>query len=217
MTNTNYADPGNFFNLDYSPQPTQDSDLLKQLGFIPGLKEILMLRQVHALEHGTVWVLSEREKKFETGILEGNKPKIDNETLGGLSTDRGFYLYGRVDRLDLKRAVYQALDRLKLGEWNLAIHPRCGTNLSVAMLLTSGLVLGTHLLLPRLPLTQLFGAGIAATTAANLAPDLGKEAQRYLTTSIPFNLQIKDISSTTDLWGRSAYFVSVEWYSCNKT
>ncbi|MHC5832407.1 MAG: DUF6391 domain-containing protein, partial [Nostoc sp.] len=39
------------------PQPTQDADLLRQLSFIPGLKEILMLRQVHALEHATVWVL----------------------------------------------------------------------------------------------------------------------------------------------------------------
>ena len=217
MTNTNYAEPGNFLNLDYSPQPTQDSDLLQQIGFIPGLKELLMLRQVHALEHGTVWVLSEGEQNIESSILEGNPPPIDNETLGGLSTDRGFYLYGRVDRLDLKRAVYKALDRLKSGEWNLAIHPRCGTNLSVTMLLTSGMILGTHLLLPRSPIAQLIGAGLAVTTAAQLAPDLGKETQKYLTTSIPFNLQIRDISLTTDIWGRSAYFVSVEWSYCNKT
>ncbi len=217
MTNNNYADPGNFLNLDYRPQPTQDSDLLQQIGFIPGLKEILMLRQVHALEHGTVWVLSEGEKKLQNPILEGRDIQVDNETLGGLSTDRGFYLYGQVDRLDLKRAVFTALDRFKQGEWNLAIHPRCGTNLSVAMLLTSGLILGTHLLLPRSPLTQLFGAGIAFTTASQLAPDLGKEAQKYLTTSVPFNLQIRNIARTTDIWGRSAYFVGVEWVDCNKT
>jgi hypothetical protein len=47
---------GNFWSFDSpAPQATQDADLLKQLNFVPGLKEILMLRQVHALEHATVW------------------------------------------------------------------------------------------------------------------------------------------------------------------
>ena len=39
-------------------QTTQDAELIRQLPFIPGLREFLMLRQVHALEHATVWVLS---------------------------------------------------------------------------------------------------------------------------------------------------------------
>jgi|GEM_PF-3387081 hypothetical protein len=52
--------PFDFFSLDLTtPRPTQDSELIQQLSFIPGLKETLMLRQIHALEHATVWVLSE--------------------------------------------------------------------------------------------------------------------------------------------------------------
>lgn len=201
MTNSTSASAGNFLDLDFfNPQPTQDTDLLKQLGFIPGLKEILMLRQVHALEHATVWVLSETE-----GV------QVDNESLGGLSTDQGFYLYGKVNQLDLQRAVRTALSRLKAGEWNLAVHPRCGTNLSVSMVLTAGLSLGAHLLLPRNPIAQLIGMGLAATTAAQVAQDLGMSAQKYLTTSIPFNLGIEEISPSKDFWGRTANFVRVRW------
>ncbi len=211
MTNAATARTDNCWDADwFTPQPKQDSDLLKQLGFIPGLKEILMLRQVHALEHATVWVLSEMANASGSEAA-GNSPQRDNETLGGLSTDQGFYLYGQVERWDLQRAVLLALRRLKSGEWNLAVHPRCGTNLSVSMVLTAGLVLGAHLLLPRGPLEQLVGLGIAATTAAQLAPDLGSSAQKYLTTSIPFNLELDDISETSDIWGRSAYFVRVHW------
>ncbi len=115
------------FSIDLTaPQPTLDAELVRQLSFIPGLKEILMLRQVHALEHATVWVLSESKEKNASSLL-------DNELLGGLSTENGFYLYGEVNISDLRRAVSLGLHRLTSGEWNLAVHPRCGTNLSVAM------------------------------------------------------------------------------------
>jgi len=80
--------------FDFVPYPTQDSDLLKQLEFIPGLKEILMLRQVHALEHATVWVLSESDPRNFTGGSTASAR--DNQGLGGMSTDQGFYLYGQV-------------------------------------------------------------------------------------------------------------------------
>ena len=185
--------------FDFVPYATQDSDLLKQLEFIPGLKEILMLRQVHGLEHATVWVLSES--------LSGG----DNQGLGGMSTDRGFYLYGHVNPQQLERAAKIAKTRLTSGEWDLAVHPRCGTNLSVGMMLTAGFALGAHFLLPRGPIEQLIGLGLATTTAATLSPDLGVVAQKYLTTSIPFNLEIDNIQMTQDLWGREAYFVQVSW------
>jgi hypothetical protein len=192
------------------PQPTQDTDLLRQLSFIPGLKEILMLRQVHALEHATVWVLSESKSAYPaTG--EAPKVQLDNELLGGLSTEKGFYLYGEVNISDLRRAIALARYRITNGEWDLAIHPRCGTNLSVAMLLTAGLAVGVHLLLPFRPIEQLIGLGLVATTAAELAPDLGSMAQRYLTTAIPFNLAIENITRTHDVWGREAHFVKVGW------
>lgn len=194
--------------FDFTPQPAQDADLLEQLPFIPGLKEILMVRQVHALEHATVWVLSELGN---VGVQPEQTRSRDNEGLGGMSTDRGFYLYGDVNIADLRRAVRVALDRLQSGEWDLAVHPRCGTNLSVGMLLTASLAFGLNLLLPRDPISQLLGIGVAATTATQLAPDLGIVAQRYVTTSIPFNLAIEDVTAIRDMWGRPAHFVRVLW------
>ncbi|NWF59851.1 MAG: hypothetical protein HXY43_11325 [Fischerella sp.] len=203
--------PFDFVNFDLTtPQPTLDADLLRQLSFIPGLKEILMLRQVHALEHATVWVLSE-SKSTHPPLVTSSNFQIDNELLSGLSTDRGFFLYGEVNISDLRRAVTLALHRLTNGEWHLAVHPRCGTNLSVAMLLTAGLAVGAHVLLPRGPIEQLVGLGLAATTAAELAPNIGALAQRYLTTAIPFNLETENITRTHDVWGREAYFVKVRW------
>ncbi|WP_017651837.1 DUF6391 domain-containing protein [Fortiea contorta] len=192
------------------PQPSQDADLLKQLPFIPGLKEILMVRQVHALEHATVWVLGE-SKNARTSPGNVSNTQIDHELLSGLSTEQGFYLYGEVNISDLRRAVSLALHRLIDGETELAVHPRCGTNLSVAMLLTAGLAVGVHLLLPFRPVEQLIGLGLAATTAAEIAPDLGAVAQRYLTTAIPFNLAVENITLTRDAWGRHGHFVKLCW------
>jgi len=187
------------------PQPDQDAELLKQLPFVPGLPELLMMRQVHALEHATVWVLGELQ-----GSWRSPQPE-DNHSLGGMSTERGFYLYGQVELPDLKRAVQIALKRLTAGEWDLAVHPRCGTNLSVSLLLTAGVAMGVSCLLPRGPLEQLVGLGIAAATAAHLAPDLGTLAQRYVTTSIPFNLAVATILPVADPFGRPAHFVRVRW------
>lgn len=204
-TSASPQSPFDFFGLDWTaPHARQDTDLLKQLQFVPALKEILMLRQVHALEHATVWVLSESADASTTQLA-------DNELLGGMSTDRGFYLYGNVNQASLQRAVLTALQRITSGEWNLAVHPRCGTNLSVGMVLTAGLAFGIHMLLPRGPIEQFIGLGIAASTAAHLAPDLGSLAQKYVTTAVPFNLAIADISSTRDVWGRPAHFVRVRW------
>ena len=187
----------------FYPSQTQDSELLQQLGFIPGLKDFLMLRQVHALEHATVWVLSSLDQRK-------NSTK-DNETIGGLSTEKGFFLYGEIDPLKLRQAVRIALNRLKQGDWDLALHPRCGTNSSVAMALTTGMVVTTHLLLPREPIGQLLGMGLAAMTATCIAPEIGMSVQKYITTAIPFNLKIEEIAQTIDTWGRSAHFVGLQW------
>jgi hypothetical protein len=201
----------NFLNFDFTkPQSTLDADLLRQLSFVPGLKETLMLRQVHALEHATVWVLSEA-KSANTPPGRPDTIQTDNELLSGLSTDQGFYLYGEVNISNLRRAVTQALHRLTNGEWDLAVHPRCGTNLSVAMFLTAGLAVGVHLLLPFRPVEQLIGFGLAATTAVEIAPDVGSIAQRYLTTAIPFNLTVENITVSHDVWGRKGHFVKVKW------
>lgn len=204
--------------FDFAPYATQDTDLLEQLKFLPGLKEILMLRQVHALEHATVWVLSELSKTRATATASQDwavgsavGSAVDNKGLGGMSTDRGFYLYGPTNGQDLRQGVGIALARLTGGEWELAVHPRCGTNLSVGMMLAGGLTLGISFLLPKGPIEQLVGAGIATTAAIALAPDLGSIAQKYATTAIPFNLAIAEIVETEDIWGRPTHFVGVRW------
>ena len=206
-TNPNFnQSPLDLFGLvGSSTQNQQDAELIRQLPFVPGLKEFLMLRQVHALEHATVWVLS------ESNWEQSNQHPADNELLGGLSTDKGFYLYGQVSQADLRYAVGVALQRLTNGDGDLAVHPRCGTNLSVGMLLAVGLFAGIHLLLPRGPIEQVLGLGIAATTAAQLTPELGTLAQRYITTAIPFNLVVERITLTRDVWGKTANFVQVRW------
>ncbi len=202
-TSTSSSSVNHQFPFDFSPHATQDSDFLNQLEFFPGLKEILTIRQVHALEHATVWVLSE--------LANSGTSTVSNESIGGMSTPQGFYLYGALDPSQLNQAVETALQRITSGEWNLAVHPRCGTNLSVAMTLTAGLALGINMLLPRRPIEQLLGLGVAATAATQIAPELGNLAQKYLTTAIPFNLRVVNISVTQDLWGRPAHFVQISW------
>lgn len=180
----------------FQPTIDQDSQLLKNIGFIPGLKELLMLRQVHALEHGTIWQL--------------NKDK-DEQNLGGLSTEQGFYLYGNVSASNLSQAVNEALRRFKAGEWQLAVHPRCGTNLSVGMLLATGFAFTNQFILPRDFFSQLLGFGVTTKLAMELAPEVGQLVQKYLTTGIPFNLKLVSVETTQDFWGRDAKFVRLQW------
>ncbi len=209
MSDATYGNAGFDF---YYPHPNQDSELIEQLGFIPGLKEFLTIRQVHALEHATVWMLSNLDHitKSQTQIKFQSK---DNQTIGGLSTEKGFYLYGEINPFKLKRAVNLALTCLKRGEWNLALHPRCGTNSSVAMLLTASMAITAHFLLPRQPIEQLLGLGLATTVANYLAPDIGMSVQKYITTAIPFNLKIENIAKIVDNSGRSGYFIKLQWQS----
>ncbi|MFN6036520.1 MAG: DUF6391 domain-containing protein, partial [Dolichospermum sp.] len=140
-----------------------------------------------------------------------NDQLVDDQLLGGLSTEQGFFLYGDVNISDLRRAVTLAQHRLISGEWGLAVHPRCGTNLSVAMLLNLVLAASVPFILPFRPIEQLIGLGLAATAATELAPDMGMFTQRYITTSIPFNLAIENITVARDLWGKEGHFVKVYW------
>lgn len=193
--------------LEFIPQHHQDSDLLKQMGFLPGFKEFLMMRQVHALEHATVWVLSE----LDAG-LDAVRSRIDNGSLSGLSTESGFYLYGEINTLRLRQAVNIALERLICGEWSLAIHPRCGTNVSVNLALTAGMALGMHFLMPRGFLEQLLGLSIAAGLAAQVTPDVGNLVQQHITTAIPFNLRVEGVHARKMGIRPSEHFVSVQWF-----
>ena len=194
----------------FQDNPNRDRELLEQFGFVPGLKEFLVIRQVHALEHATVWMLSDGVNSKRSKLVSGYL-SADNETIGGLSTEKGFYLYGDINPFKLRQAVNSALARLQQGEDRLALHPRCGTNSSVAAMLTAGMAITAHFTLPRSPFHQIMGMGLAALTANYLAPDLGIYVQKYVTTAIPFNLKLQKITKITDKSGNSGYFIRLKW------
>ena len=84
---------------------------------------LLETRRNHALEHATLQILS---------------PKYPAVPIGGHSNPTGFFVLGDVDVDDLRAAAAEALERLRSGESDLAIHPGCGTNYA-----TSGLLAGS--------------------------------------------------------------------------
>jgi len=86
----------------------------------------LRVRRNHGLEHATIHVLS------------GRRPRT---SLIGRSDSKGFFLYGDPPLEDVEDAVFAALDRLRNGEHQLAIHPNCGTNLLTAGVLSGGAAL----------------------------------------------------------------------------
>jgi hypothetical protein len=123
------------------------------------------VRRNHALEHATITVVTERH------------PKV---FLSGRSNSRGFYIFGDIDTTELRSAAEEALARLKGGEIGLAIHPRCGTNLAVAGLLSGLAAAAAAQARPR---QNRFAYSVLASLAALLiAPQLGEETQRHITT-----------------------------------
>ncbi len=132
------------------------------------LKLVQRIRQIHALEHATIHILSWRYPHIR---------------LVGRTTDSGFYIYGNVDTEALAAAVSEALVRLQRGEKELALHPQCGTNLA-----TAGVLAGLSAFLalvgkPRRRWTRLPEAITMATLALILSQPLGLLVQRYITTS----------------------------------
>jgi hypothetical protein len=196
-------------NCFADPQPYQDTDFLRPLDGLPELRQtvqnLLLTRQVHALEHATVWILSGTPKSTAYRTITQ-----DNDRLGGLSTADGFYLFGPVDTETLNHAVHKALHRLINGEWHLAVHPRCGTNLAVKLALSASIAMGGHFILPKDPLSQFLGLGTTMTLANQLTPIVGDWLQAHITTAIPFNLAIRSMQPIQTAHG-SGHFIQTAW------
>ncbi len=133
----------------------------------PGVGKV---RRVHALEHATITLLSQR---------------VADLHIAGRSTPKGFWLYGEVDTEEVRRAVHDALALLQGGAAHLAIHPNCGTNIAVA-----GLVAGLASFLASAswgrrenPLNRVPRAVLAATASVILSRPLGFWVQEHVTTS----------------------------------
>jgi hypothetical protein len=127
---------------------------------------ISTVRRNHGIEHATVHILTARDPSL---------------SLIGRADTTGFNIYGEVSTKKLRAAAEQALERLQNGEAALAIHPRCGTNLLTAGLLTA---IAAILALGRKPSIKKLPDVILATTfAAFVAQPLGQSLQQYVTTS----------------------------------
>jgi hypothetical protein len=123
------------------------------------------IRQNHALEHATVTILSGR---------------VANLRVSARSSPRGFIIFGSVDPEKVREACVEALKRLQAGEAELAIHPNCGTNVAVGLLVT--LISWTvALALPR-QRTRWFSAAAGTLGAALIARPFGIVVQRHVTT-----------------------------------
>jgi hypothetical protein len=128
------------------------------------------VRQNHALEHATISLITQRNPR---------------SVLRGRSTANGFYVYGELEMNDLRECTAEALERLRNGEPEMAIHPRCGTNLAVAGMM----------------------AGLSSVVSLFFAPPVGMYVQKRWTTQTPADdMSIVDISQRGVLGSRS-YFV----------
>ena len=129
------------------------------------LSQANRVRRNHALEHATITVVTERH------------PHV---FLRGRSNRKGFYIFGEIDTQELRSAIAEALHRLRHGEAELAIHPRCGTNLAVAGILSGvAAALATQIK----PRQNRFSYAILASLASLLvAPQIGTATQRHVTT-----------------------------------
>lgn len=140
------------------------------------------IQRNHGLEHATIHILTKR-----------NGPL----SLVGRSDWSGFTLYGPVDTAEVKHAAQEALRRMRQGEAELAVHPRCGTVVATTGLLT-GLAAFMALILDgrgRLRWAGIPAAILAATLAAIVAQPLGLMLQeRFTTSGDPGNLEIKSVS-----------------------
>lgn len=122
-------------------------------------------RQNHALEHATITILSQR---------------IPELNVAAHSNPNGFVVFGDVDLGELRRAADEALHRLQAGEKELAIHPNCGTNLSVGIsLVTLGTLLGMAASERR---TRLATAAVSSLAGWAAARPVGEYVQRHFTT-----------------------------------
>ena len=127
------------------------------------------VRRNHAIEHAAMHYLA----------LNPSHPR-----LVARSDWSGFTFYGEVDTLALMQATEQGIRALRAGHRQLAIHPRCGSNIAASFLLATAALWITGVTerfnrrrwSPLVPLGAFLGAML-------LGRPLGRLAQQQLLTS----------------------------------
>jgi len=130
---------------------------------------VAAIRRNHALEHATINVLSER---------------CTDLRLIGRSDWAGFTLYGPINTDEVKAAVSIALQRLRVGEGQLAVHPRCGTNVATGAVLTGLASYAAMRNKRRSRLERALQLVLGLGAALALAQPLGAKLQERITTSL---------------------------------
>lgn len=148
------------------------------------------VRVNHALEHATI------------SLLTNTVPHV---MLRGRSNRRGFYVMGEVDHSQILSAANDALNRLRGGQSDLAIHPFCGTNLAVTGTLT-GLSAALAARIGRRA-GSYPAAILAALLAVLVAQPLGLMTQRYLTTDSRMGPLTIDGVERKSFFGKTLHFV----------
>jgi hypothetical protein len=152
-------------------------------------------RRHHALEHATIHILSRR---------------YPTHRFAGWSTPFGFYLRADVPVADVRAAVSEAMTRLGRGEWQLAIHPRCGTNT-----VTAGALVGLTAFLTMLPgdhrsrRARLPLVVLLSTLALLFAQSLGPIVQQHVTTDASQGAALEATISRGTAHGAPVYRVQL--------
>ncbi|MCU0498394.1 MAG: DUF6391 domain-containing protein [Anaerolineae bacterium] len=148
------------------------------------LPVIRKIRRNHGLEHATIHLLSRRVK---------------NLSMAGRSSATGFILIGEAPTEQIEQAAREALNRMKKGEHQLAIHPNCGTNLVTTGMLTSlAAVIGTRGGTARINGDRFAGLTIMMMLAVLISQPLGLSLQKHFTTDgDPGDLEIVSVTRKT--------------------
>jgi hypothetical protein len=151
------------------------------------------VRENHALEHATIVLLSKR---------------FPEARLSGISFATGFFVFGDLPTEAICPTAEQALNRLRGGEPEMAIHERCGTNLAVAGMLTGLSAMSVAKL--RKPYNNFNNVIVASTLALIVSRPLGLLVQRYITTRTPGQeMKVSEVKRLSVL-GSPAHFVRTE-------
>jgi hypothetical protein len=144
------------------------------------------MRRNHGLEHATLNLLAKIHPK---------------QPFAGHSDAGGFWILGEIPTGELSQIISVALEKLKSGQSNLAIHQNCGTNLLVSGF-AAGLAGAVGLLgvgeRPRDKFERIPVITALSVLALIISKPLGPILQKKLTTSgDPGSLKIVSIAKHT--------------------
>ena len=152
-----------------------------------GTDLITQIRRNHGLEHATIHLLS---RKFKGFGAQGN------------ASVNGFYLnlFGDIPEDEVASAARDALERMKAGEEELALHPNCGTVLltTAALATLAGQAVfafekrryGRSEQTPADYLAAFPAAVLAVVVALIVSKPAGMYFQSYTTTGKPGDMEI---------------------------